>query len=222
MRVGFARDEVQALTLRGTAKRGADGGLHLPEGAPWGRAEAGVIEDLRGLRSFTILGWLRPESLKTGSGGNRIIFCLKRDRSGIDLVCHSDGRLRLAVNQWPDGIQNDSSPGKLLIGKWTFFAVTYDAPKSRDNVCWYFSKPLDARDGPIITLDRTTSYNAGPVDSTIGPLAIGNFNETMREYGWDRQFRGELRGLQLFGSRVGGRGALSRAAIQASQALLPD
>lgn len=25
-----------------------------------------------------------------------------------------------------------------------------------------------------------TSYNAGPVDTDIGPLAIGNFNETMR------------------------------------------
>ena len=146
VRAGFARGETPALRLHGTAKRGADGAVQLPDGAPWGRAEAGdaVIEDLRGLRSFTIVGWLKPESLKTGSGGNRILFCLNHDHSGIDLVCHADGRLRLAVNQWPDGIQNDSSPGKLQVGKWTFFAVTYDATQSRDNVNWYFS-PRDGR-----------------------------------------------------------------------------
>ena len=173
-----------------------------------------MIEDLRGLRSFTIVGWLKPASLKTGSGGNRIVFCLNQDHSGIDLVCHADGRLRLAVNQWPDGIQNDSSPGKLQVGKWTFFAVTYDATQSRDSVNWYFSPAMDAPAQGAVALDRSTSYNAGPVDTDIGPLAIGNFNETMRSYGWDRQFRGELRGLQIFGSRVGGRGALTVEAIQ--------
>jgi hypothetical protein len=30
----------------------------------------------------------------------------------------------------------------------------------------------------------------------------------MQGSGVDRQFRGEIRGLQIFGSRVGGRGAL--------------
>jgi hypothetical protein len=44
----------------------------------------------------------------------------------------ADGRLRLAVNQWPERIENDSSPGKLVVGKWTFFAVTYDASRSQD------------------------------------------------------------------------------------------
>ena len=73
---------------------------------------------------------------------------------------------------------------------------------------------MDAPAPGAVALDRSTSYNAGPVDADIGPLAIGNFNETMRSYGWDRQFRGELRGLQIFGSRVGGRGALTVEAIQ--------
>lgn len=216
-RVGFARGERPAVRLHGTAKRGADGALHLPDGEPWGRAEAGdaVLEDLRGLRSFTIAGWLKPESLKTGSGGNRILFCLNRDRAGIDLVCHADGRLRLAVNQWPDGIENDSSPGRLEVGKWTFFAVTYDSTRSSDSVQWYFSPAMDAPGPAAAAPDRRTSYNAGPVDADIRLLAIGNFNETMAGFGWDRQFRGELRGLQLFGSRVGGRGALAAERIQA-------
>ena len=211
---GFSHNETPALALHGTTKRTADGGLHLPDGPPWGRAEADAItDDLRGLRSFTILGWLKPESLEIGSGGNRIVFCLNGSRSGIDLVCHKDGRLRLSVNEWPDGVRNDSSPGKLQTGKWTFFAVTYNANESADNVSWYFSAPMHAPEPTDITLDRTTTYNVGSVDSDIGPLAIGNFNKTMGNYGWDRQFRGEIRGLQIFGSRVGGRGALKKEEI---------
>ena len=216
VRAGFAAGEVPTLKFHGTAKRAEDGSLHLPGGAPWGWVEAGegAIEDLRGLRSFTIMGWLKPESHEVGSGGNRIVFCLNESHSGIDLVCHADGRLRLAVNEWPDGIRNDSSPGRLQIGKWTFFAVTYDATRANENVNWYFSAPQDAPEKTALALDRKTTYTPGPVGTDIGPLAIGNFNPTMRGYGLDRQFRGEIRGLQLFGSRVSGRGALDQATLE--------
>ena len=120
-----------------------------------------------------------------------------------------DGRLRLAVNEWPDGVQDDSSFGKLQVGKWTFFAVSYNSTAANNSVCWYFSAPVDAPSQASTALDRTTGYNVGPVDADIGPLAVGNFNKTMAGYGWDRQFRGEIRDLQIFGSRVSGRGALA-------------
>jgi hypothetical protein len=151
---------------------------------------------------------LKPDNLQIGSGGNRIVFCLQRNTSGIDLVSHPDGRLRLAVNQWPDRVQNDSSPGKLIVGKWTRFAVTYDGTKTADNVGWYFSRPQDQPGEAALVLDRKTTYNAGPVAGDIGPLVIGNFNETMHSYGLDRQFRGQIRGLEIYGSRISGRGAL--------------
>jgi hypothetical protein len=217
VRVGVARGERPALKLHGTAKRGADGALLLPAVAqPWGWVQAGdkPLDELRGLRSFTISGWVRPASLETGSGGNRIVFCLNKDVDGIDLVCHADGRLRLAVNQWPDRVQNDSSPGRLAIGKWTFFAVTYDASRAQENVGWYFSLPQDASGPTEVKLDRRTSYNNGPVGADLRGLAIGNFNQTMHSYGLDRQFRGEIRGLQIFGSRVGGRGAFDLETIK--------
>jgi hypothetical protein len=216
VRAGLASGETPALKLHGTARRGAHGALHLREGAPWGWVQAGegALADARGLRSFTIMGWLKPESLQTGSGGNRILFCLNKDHSGIDLVCHNDGRLRLAVNQWPDAVRNDGSPGKLVVGRWTFFAVTYDATLSGDNVNWYFSEPRDAPGKSAVTLDRRTAYHAGPVGADIGPVAVGNFNQTMHSYGLDRQFRGEIRALQLFGSRVGGSGALAPEQIK--------
>ncbi len=215
VRAGFSQGDSPVLKLHGTARRTSDGGVHLPDGEPWGWVQAGdgPWAGLRGLRSFTILGWLKPESLQIGSGGNRIVFCLNKDHSGIDLVCHTDGRLRLAVNQWPDSIQNDSSPSKLQVGKWTFFAVAYDGTQARDNVSWYFSPPLDVSGGTTIAFDRRTSHAAGPVAADIGPLAIGNFNQTMHSHGLDRQFRGEIRGLQLFGSRIGRRGALDLAEL---------
>lgn len=210
VRAGFEQGEKPAFQLHGTARRGAAGSLHFPDGQPWGwaRGEDHATDDLRGLRSFTILGWVKPESLQIGSGGNRIVFCLNKDHSGIDLVCHADGRLRLAVNQWPDSVRNDSSPGKLVVGKWTFFAVSYDATQPRDNVAWHFSEPRDAPGPTAVKLDRKTTYTAGPVAADPGPLVIGNFNETMRSYGLDRQFRGEIRALQIYGSRIGARGAL--------------
>ncbi len=203
LRLGFPGGETHALRLSGTAERTGAGGFRFPDGAPWGWAETGVVDDLRGLRSFTIGGWLKPDSLAVGAGGNRILFCLNHDRDGIDLVCHTDGRLRLAVNQWPDRISNDSSPGKLVPGRWTLISVAYDGTRERDNVRWSFSAPLDAPDPAAIPVpDRTTSHAAGPVGRDIGPLAIGNFNATLRGAGLDRQFRGEIRDLTLFGSRA--------------------
>jgi hypothetical protein len=52
VRAGFRDGETPALKLHGTARRTADGSLHLPDGAPWGWAYAGegTLEDLRGLR----------------------------------------------------------------------------------------------------------------------------------------------------------------------------
>jgi hypothetical protein len=174
-----------------------------------------VIEDLRGLCSFTISGWLKPESLESGSGGNRIVFCLNGDRAGIDLVSRADGRLRLAVNQWADLAKDATSKSGLVTGKWTFFAVTYDAALERDNICWYLSDPRDLPDSEVtIALDRQATYNLGPVAKDVGPLALGNFNATMRGYGLDRQFRGLIRNLQISGSRLAGRGTLNLEAIK--------
>ena len=199
------------MTLHGTAKQGPDGQLRFPPGEPWGRAESAEqkADDLSALRSFTITGWLKPSDLAIGSGGNRILFCLQQSKAGIDLVHLADGRMRLAVNQWPDKVKNDSSPGRLVKGKWTQFAVTYDATSPRDNVAWYFGEPVDQPStSAVLQLDRKNSYNNGAVANRIGPLAIGNFNGTMKSYGWDRQFRGMIQHLQVFGSRISGRGAL--------------
>jgi hypothetical protein len=108
----------------------------------------------------------------------------------------------------------------LQAGKWTFFAVTYDSTQQEDNVCWYFGCP----DAPA-TLDKKTTYRTGPTGADCGPLTVGNYNKTIHKRGTDRQFRGRLHGIQIFGSKVGAEGALDLRAVQrihADAGLQPD
>lgn len=208
------RDDNSPTILHGEIGKGEDGSYDFAEGEPWRWISIGQrpIEALEGLRSFTILGWANPTSLKISSGGNRIAFNLNYSRSGFDLVHLQDGRLRLAVNEWPDGVSNDSSPGKLRAGEWTFFAVTYDSTKSTENVQWYFGG-----DDTPARPDRSTSYNRGATGKGSGVLTIGNYNESIHQHGKDRQFRGRLRGIQIFGSRTGTSGALTLTDIRKHQ-----
>ena len=214
VRVGFRRGESSGIQLHGKVIRGTDSSYDFGDGEPWKWISVGdgPVKALEGLRSFTILGWANPTSLNIGSGGNRIAFNLKYNRSGFDLVNLKDGRLRLAVNEWPDRISNDSSPNRLRIGKWTFFAVTYDGSRQKDNVHWYFG---DA-DSPA-ELDKTTSYSRGPTGKGGGTLSIGNYNQSIHQAGKDRQFRGRLRAIEIFGSRIAHRGALSLSDIRKHQ-----
>ncbi|MHC4227397.1 MAG: hypothetical protein ACYSW0_08220, partial [Planctomycetota bacterium] len=80
------------------------------------------------------------------------------------------------------------------------------------NVCWYFGDEVTQAE-----LDHKTSYNNGPVDEGTGDLVIGNFNKTLQGAGLDRQFRGQIRALQIYASRLGRRGALSLEKIQELQ-----
>ena len=223
VRAGVA-DGQSNVALRGVARQREDGTVELPGVKPWGWIAVGEndqpLRELEGLTSLTICGWLRPATLKIGSGGNRIAFNLNFDKNGFDLVHLQDGRLRLSINEWPDRVQNDSSPNKLQVGEWTFFAVAYDGTKEMDNVAWYFG---DAEEPA--TLDRRTSYNAGATGDDSGPLAIGNFNTTFGKNDKNRQFRGEMHDIQIFGSKTGSDGALNVESIrdvQSDSASRPD
>ncbi len=215
VRFGFAQGDRPDVTLHGgKIDRASDGAYDLGSGQPfsWIKVGDGPIRDLEGAQSFTVSGWLNAASMDVGSGGNRILFSLQHNRAGIDVVHHADGRMRLAVNEWPDGIRNDSSPGRVKVGAWVFFAVTYDAARQSDNVCWYFGD-----ESTPAQLDRRNTYNNGPVDEGSGDLVIGNFNKTLQGAGLDRQFRGRIRGLQIHASRLGGRGALSLEKVRQMQ-----
>jgi hypothetical protein len=205
------------ITLHGKITQSDEGTLNLPGGRPWGWVTVGVdktpISMLEGLQSFTICGWAGPASLHTGSGGNRIAFTLNYNRSGFDLVHLDDGRMRLAVNEWPDRAKNDSSAHKLQTGQWTFFAVTYDNTKPKENVHWYFGQK-----DSLVTSDRVSTYRAGPTGDKSGPLTVGNYNTTIHRHGTDRQFRGRLHGIRIFGSKTGSDGAMGLTKLRQIQA----
>ena len=215
VRFGFPDGDCPEITLHGgEITRSGDGTYDLGLGEPftWIKVGDSPLKELEGSVSFTITGWLKPASMKQGAGGNRILFSLQYNHSGIDLVHHSDGSMRLAVNEWPDGIRNDSSKGKVQVDKWVFFAVTYDATKQEDSVCWYFGD-----ESTPAKLDLKTNYSNGPVSDGTGNLVIGNFNKTLQGAGLDRQFRGQIRQLQIYASRLSRRGVLPLAKIQELQ-----
>jgi PKD repeat protein len=214
VRIGTAQASTHPLTFRGTVEAREDGAHYLADGKPWKRliVGEGTIADLERLRSFTVTGWLRPDTLDVGGGGNRIVFNLSGNRSGIDLVHLADGRMRLAVNQLADDSQTDSSPGRLSAGEWTFFAVTYEADANEGAVRWHFGGIDDPAE-----FDRSVTYSRGALRRHAGRLAIGNYNRTMQGAEYDRQFRGSLRAIQIHGSRVGSGGALPLLTIRRLQ-----
>ncbi len=215
IRVGVEAGE-SPVTLHGPIQRGEDGSLFLHGEPPWKWVTVGTDEKplkaLEGLKSFTVLGWAKASSLETGSGGNRFLFNLNYNKSGIDLVHLSDGRMRLTVNEWPDGVSNDSSSNKIQPEKWSFFAVTYDGSASENNVHWFFGdKETPAR------LDRTNDYYNGPTGMDSGPLTVGNYNQTIHQHGKNRQFRGWLKGIMIFGSKTDSEGVLTLDEIRLYQ-----
>ena len=136
---------------------------------------------LAGLRAFTVSGWVRVRDAGMGSGGDRILnYC--NGGGGIDVVWDGSdgGRLKLAVNEWPDGDHPSSAAGTMPAQPgawplWRFFAVSYaaDAPPGEDNVAWYFGDSVNAaaRDAGA----AFGAYDRGAVADPNLPLAFGNF-----------------------------------------------
>ncbi|MBP8260659.1 MAG: DUF4038 domain-containing protein [Verrucomicrobia bacterium] len=177
-----------------------------------------LVAALKGLKSFTLSGWINCRSAQVGSGGNRIVSAINQGGDGFDLVMTGDGRLQLGVNQWPDGSPARSSARQIPAqpgapaANWRFFAVTYDATRSPAEVKFYFGTPERQA-----ALDATVAYDRGPVGEDLGPLAVGHFNRLTRPEAADRMFRGVLDEIRVHGSALDGTGALTLEQIRALQ-----
>ena len=157
---------------------------------------------LAGLEAFTLTGWIQVRGGSEGSGGNRVInYC--NGGGGFDLVwdAANGGRLKLAVNEWPDGDHPTSADGSMPASpaswpEWRFFGVTYDAnaPNGTDNVRWYFGNSRDAAapDGRA----AFGAYTRGAVKDPQLPLAFGNFGSGFHAN--DRMLRGMLYAPRIF------------------------
>jgi hypothetical protein len=183
-----------------------------------------AIDALEGLVSFTITAWVNRTNAAAGAGGNRIVHMADTlgTKAGIDLVVTGDGQLKLGVNEWPDNTQAVSSTGLIPVDanaslkNWRFIAVAYDATIQRDHVRFYVgSVDEDA------SLDKTISYDRGPLQPGTGPLAVGHFNARVRPNHHDRMFRGLIDEVKVFGSKTDGVAALSLEKIRAIQRVRP-
>jgi hypothetical protein len=174
-------------------------------------------ELLRGLKSFTVTGWLNCRSLDVGPGGNRIVHMADTmgSRAGLDLVVETKGELVLGVNAYPDVSPARSRPNAISVdpkaGKdnWRFFAITYDATAASNQVRFYFG---DAR--RAAELDQSLTYAQGPLGPRTGPLTVGAFSPATRTGKGDRMFRGLIDDIRVFGSSTDGAGALNLEPIR--------
>jgi hypothetical protein len=215
-----ALTEKQPAWTTNTPPGGGPGALDFGS-TPANRAmefAADVLPALKGLKSFTISGWVNARSAQVGSGGNRIVTAINHGGDGFDLVMTGDGRLQLGVNEWPDGSPARSSARQIPAhadapaANWRFFAATYDATKSPAEVKFYFGTP--EREA---CLDATVAYDRGPVGEDIGALAIGHFNRRTRAEAADRMFRGLIDDIRVHGSPLDDTGALTLGQIRALQ-----
>ena len=134
-----------------------------------------------GMSQFTITGWLNSRDLRTGGGGNRVLFALAGTPGpGLDLVQLNDGSLQLGVNAFPDGsparssagwITEDSNAGN---ANWVFFAITYDGTAEFGHAQFYFGTTELPAVGDFGAID----YPQGPINQS-GPLTIGNFGSAV-------------------------------------------
>jgi len=177
-----------------------------------------IAPALRGLKSFTLSGWVNCRDATTGPGGNRIVTTINNGGDGFDLVFLREGQLQLSVNQWPDGLPTSSSIGQISVDRhagaanWRFFAVTYDSTAATGHVKFFFGTPAQKA-----ALDTTVDYPRGPIGQDPGPLAVGHFNRTIRAGHGDRMFRGLIDDIRVHGSPFDGTGALTLEQIQAVQ-----
>lgn len=157
-----------------------------------------IINELTGLTNFTVTGWVNCRNSTTGSGGNRIVTWINNGGDGVDIVYASDGSLKVGINQWPDNTTAISSQGMIPTdpnassSNWRFFAVTYDAASSSLNI--YFGDNTTEA-----SIDKSLTYNQGPVGTNIGKLAIGHLNdESERTSRTDRMFRGLIDNVEIY------------------------
>lgn len=201
--------------LHGEAGGGVSGRAHdraFDNRASTGMGSAGVggglpvgnIRALDGLTSFTLQGWFKTDVAINGAA--RIFE--KNFGSGVTGILlrtgTSPGQLALQVNN--RAVASAASYG--ATGQWVFFAVTYDALKSTNNVGFF----VGSASAPVASAGVYTLDGGSVVSNTVRPnaipLVIGN-NSGTAGFANDRPFDGLLDNLRIFGAASGSRGLLT-------------
>ncbi len=123
---------------------------------------AGDVDDIDGLTTFTLSGWINTDSIS--QSGSRLVDNFD-NTNGFRLVGQPSGALRLVVDQL-----NTTTPANFIeAGQWIFFAITYDGASTTNNVLIYKGK----RESAITVPYHTGTINAGPVGNDFVRFTVG-------------------------------------------------
>lgn len=187
-----------ALDLTSADGMGAASGENTgPAGIVSSKSEG--LSALSGLSSFTLSGWIQPAANINGSA--RIVAS-----STITLMAGTLARLNLQVNGVNSVIQSDMKYHQ--VGKWMFFAVTYDSKSATNNVTYYVGSTVA---GSLVPAGVTT-IAAGQLNPITGQFIVGNSSSQTRP------FMGLIDNIAIHGSKTDATGALTPVEIEAIRA----
>ena len=202
-----------------------DGGPRTDEGIAGSRgldlaaahARHMVLSDPRALaaidraKSFSITGWFRTTRQRPSADHDYIArlggsFCLfvqgqYPGRLLLLLPKTASGKRATLASSWfrhyfPAAYQDC----------WAFFAATYDAARTKDNVSFYYGT-----DRHPAKLDQTVPCAAGP----LGPVGDAKLIVGAMDGGGKFRFRGSIDSLRIYASRSDSSAALSAAQVEA-------
>ena len=153
-------------------------------GAGGGRAAVVNQQWFRGLEAFTLQGWFKSDGAQSIGNGASLIEQTDAN-GGWSLRAATTGVLTLAMNS---GSSTRTAASNVAFGaqdEWTFFAVTFDARPSSNEVSFYVGSETGG-----VTLAGTKSINlANTSDTVTADLLIG------------AGFDGLLDNIRLFSAR---------------------
>ncbi len=182
------------------------------------------LPHLKGLKSFTLAGWIMCTDNKEGPGskecgaGARVLSWLNPSKlEGVEIVVRGDGSFQVGINEWAENSLLRTKPGRIrvydtkttdygaeLFRTWVFFAVTYDSTLPRGQAKIYLGWP-----GGDVALATEADYDRGAAGSRIAShLTVGHVPPQIRSQAPDRNFRGNIDEIRVYGSARDGSGAL--------------
>jgi hypothetical protein len=168
----------------------------------YGRADQADRASVDGLRSFTVQGWIKPDTAP-GSSARLLSNIGDGNTKGFEIgVGGASNRLRLSINTSLAGtasqlVDSGVDSNYAAVGQWTFFAVTYDGGATAGNVKFY----VGTKAAGVTLVSPAVTLNMGTIpDDTAGGLTIGNYTGASGTSG--RTYDGLLDNFRVFGSQT--------------------
>lgn len=173
-----------------------------------GYATATIGTAMDSLTSFTISGWMNPQTQINNAA--RVVEQVTGSTSTWRLLSDNAGRLTLQIATPTSGgyIQTTSAIGSAYsgTGQWTFFAVTYDGTIAANNVKFY----VGGTNSSVSQVGSIASLNGGTLGINTGSMVMGG--------GPTRPLDALLDNLRIDGVTSGASGVLSSAQLETIRA----